>query len=120
MKIRRQVFLMCVLLTVGCAAKNPVAPDRHPDWLTSLIQQLEVQPVANPPALITRYEYRGTTVYYLPARCCDIWSTLYHADGTILCHPDGGFGGRGDGRCPTFFAERTNEQIVWRDSRRAS
>jgi hypothetical protein len=119
MKIGCQLLMMCVLLLAsGCAAGNPVAHDRHPDWLTSLIRQLETQPVANPPAFIARYEYRGELVYYLPARCCDIWSTLYQEDGSILCHPDGGFGGSGDGRCPAFFGERTNEQIVWRDSRR--
>jgi hypothetical protein len=117
MKKRCRFLLVCVLATTGCAAGNLVAPARHPDWLTSLIRQLEAQPVANPPAFIARYEYRGEIVYYLPARCCDIWSTLYHADGTIVCHPDGGLTGRGDGRCPTFLAERANEQIIWRDSR---
>jgi Domain of unknown function (DUF6970) len=112
-----RVLLMSVLLAMGCAEKNPVTPDSHQDWVASLIRRLETQPVANPPAFIARYAYRGRIVYYLPAQCCDVWSTLYQADGAILCHPDGGFAGGGDGRCPAFFAERTNEQIVWRDPR---
>lgn len=119
MHIGCRLLLPCVLVVLGCGG-NPAGPDRNPEWLTSLIQQFEAQPVANPPAFVARYQYRGAPVYYLPARCCDIWSTVYQADGTILCHPDGGLGGSGDGRCPTFLAERANERIVWRDPRRAS
>jgi hypothetical protein len=85
----------------------------------ALTHDLESQPVANPPAYIARYEYQGQVVYYLPPRCCDIPSTLYDAAGVILCHPDGGLSGIGDGRCPDFIAQRTKEQIVWRDGRGA-
>jgi hypothetical protein len=120
MKIACRLLLMCILLGIGCRTASPVAPDGHPEWLISLIRQLEAEPVATPPAFIAQYEYRGERVYYLSARCCDIWSTLYRATGSIICHPDGGFGGGGDGRCPTFFVERTNERIVWRDSRGAT
>ena len=66
---------------------------------------------------VARYEYRGGRVYYVPPRCCDVYGTLYDASGTILCHPDGGFTGDGDGRCPDFFEERRNEKIIWRDRR---
>jgi hypothetical protein len=57
-------------------------------------------------------------VYFLPQRCCDIMGVLYRADGSVMCRPDGGFTGTGDGRCPDFFVERKNERIVWRDARR--
>lgn len=116
---KHQVLVVLCLLVVAtaCARENPLAPTSTPAWLVSLTRQLEAEPVANPPAYIARYEYKGQAVYYLPARCCDIWSNLYRADGTILCHPDGGLTGRGDGQCPEFLAERKNEQIVWRDSR---
>jgi len=73
--------------------------------------------VANPPASITQYEYKGQAVYYIPPRCCDITSTLYDADGNIVGHPDGGITGQGDGRVPDFFDERTNEKAIWVDSR---
>ena len=86
-------------------------------WLTDLIQKLENEPVANPPASISQYEYKGQTVYFLPQRCCDIPSTLYDADGNIIGHPDGGITGQGDGRVPDFFEERSNERIVWEDER---
>jgi hypothetical protein len=112
------LLFLCLLAPAGCGG-NPAAPEGNPAWLTMLIRQLEAEPLANPSGLIARYEFRGKPVYYVPARCCDIWSTVYQGDGTILCHPDGGFGGRGDGQCPTFLAERSNEHIVWRDPRAA-
>jgi hypothetical protein len=111
---------LCILsiLCVSCAEKSPVAPEPQQEWLTALIRNFEMQPVANPPVSITRYEYKSETVYFVPPRCCDIWSDLYRADGTTLCHPNGGLA-NGDGRCPDFFTERKNAQIIWRDPRGA-
>lgn len=88
-----------------------------PEWLTGLIQRLDNEPVANPPASITQYEYRGQLVYFVPQRCCDIFSDLYDADGNIVGHPDGGITGQGDGRVPDFFEERKNERTIWQDKR---
>ena len=102
-----------VLLPASAASPTPDTPD----WLSELIRQMESEPVANPPAFITRYEYKGQTVYFLAQRCCDIFSNLYDADGNIIAHPDGGITGQGDGRAPDFFEERTNERIVWEDER---
>ncbi len=120
--MNRPVLAMIVALglSAACATERPVDGEPLPAWLTGLIQQLESQPVTNPPAFIARYEYRDEVVYYLPARCCDIPSNLYNAVGTIVCHPDGGFSGTGDGRCADFFAERKNEKVLWRDLRVAA
>ena len=112
--------LLIVVLSAGCG-RHPVAPDSAvtpPAWLTTLIQQLESKPVANPPAYVARYEYKGETVYFVPQRCCDVMSVVYRADGAVMCHADGGFAGTGDGRCPDFFAARRNERIIWSDPRR--
>ena len=103
-------------VTLGTACARSIS---YPEWLGPVIAELEREPVANPPAFIARYEYKGQTVYYLPPRCCDVPSTVYGPTGTILCSADGGLTGKGDGRCPDFFAERKNERIVWRDERRA-
>ena len=111
-------LFLAVGLSVACATETSVGTD--PEWLAALIQELENQPVANPPALIARYDYRGQAVYYLPARCCDIPSNVYSAAGTIICHADGGFGGTGDGRCSDFLSARKNEKIIWRDPRSAA
>lgn len=96
---------------------TPDSADISPEWLTTVIRQLETQPVANPPAFVARYEYKGETVYFVPQRCCDVMSVVYRSDGAVMCHADGGFAGTGDGKCPDFFAERRNERIIWRDPR---
>jgi hypothetical protein len=121
MTLRFQLLILPVVLLAGCGAdRQPLAPGPLPAWLTSLITDLESQPPANPPAFIARYEFTNDVVYFLPQRCCDIQSTVYRTDGAILCHPDGGITGSGDGRCPGFFAQRKNEEIVWRDARGAT
>jgi hypothetical protein len=86
--------------------------------VTALIRQLEAQPVANPPAFVARYDYKGQNVYFVPQRCCDIMSVVYNSDGAIMCNPDGGVTGKGDRTCADFFVERRNERIVWHDSKR--
>jgi hypothetical protein len=85
--------------------------------LTALIRTFELDPVASPPLSITRYEYKGEVVYFVPPRCCDIWSDVYRADGSILCHANGGATGGGDGGCPDFLSERKKGQIIWQDPR---
>ncbi len=87
------------------------------DWINDLIEKFESDPVANPPLSIWRYNYEGQTVYYVPPMCCDMFSRLYDASGNVICHPDGGFTGMGDGRCPDFFAKRTDGTLIWRDAR---
>jgi hypothetical protein len=56
-------------------------------------------------------------VYYLPPRCCDIQGQVFNRAGGVICAPDGGLTGAGDGRCPDFFATRSDEEILWRDPR---
>ncbi|MFC1919283.1 DUF6970 domain-containing protein [Chloroflexota bacterium] len=91
--------------------------DQNPDWLIDLMQKMKNEPVANPPASITQYEYKGQTVYYVPPRYADIPSTLYDKEGNVIGHPDGGMTGQGDGRARDFFDERKNERTIWTDSR---
>jgi len=88
----------------------------RPAWLDDLIDELEATPVANPPAEVVRRVYDAGVYYYLPPRCCDIWSNLYSAEGTLVCHPDGGITGSGDGNCPELGA-LVSEEVVWQDPR---
>ena len=114
MKLRILTILVVLVLLAGCAQATQTG---NPAWVDQLIKQFESDPVGNPPLSIWRYEYNGQEVYFVPARCCDITSVLYDAEGTKLCAPDGGIAGRGDGKCPDFFDQRTNEQLIWQDGR---
>jgi len=106
------------LAALGCDRSSPTAPSApHPSWVGALIVQIQNEPVTSPPSSLLRYRYHGETVYFRPARCCDIWSDLYDRHGVVICHPDGGIVAGGDGRCTDFFADRREEELVWQDPR---
>jgi hypothetical protein len=89
-----------------------------PVCVSELIKQIESEPVSNPPRSVWQYSYKGKVVYYIPSICCDIPSRLVDSDCQLLCNPDGGFTGAGDGKCTDFFTTRTNEKLIWKDTRK--
>jgi hypothetical protein len=107
-------FLFPILL-IGCIQSN--IPEGSPKWIQNLVTTYRREVVGNPPQSIWQYEYNDQTVYYVPAQCCDQFSTLYDSSGEVICAPDGGFTGRGDGKCPDFFQLQKNEMLIWEDSR---
>jgi len=114
--MKRFIPVMVVLVLI-LAACGQTSQSGNPEWVDQLIKQFEQDLVGNPPLSIWQYEYDGQVVYFVPAHCCDIPSVVYDASGAILCSPDGGITGKGDGRCDDFFDQRTNEQLIWKDSR---
>jgi len=111
------IVLLCLVASFKPAHAPEVTEKPQAPWLSDLIQQLEQDAPANPPAKIYRYSYNNQEVYYLAGRCCDIPSKLFDKDGNQLCEPDGGITGRGDGRCTDFFEKRQNETLIWEDKR---
>lgn len=109
--------LVLIVLILFCSCSELTSPDQNPKWVTKQILEYEKEPVGNPPQSIWKYEYKNQIVYYVPAQCCDQFSSLLDKDGNLLCAPDGGFSGGGDGRCTDFFSERKNEKLIWKDSR---
>ena len=89
----------------------------RPVWLQRHIQGILAERKRNPIIRIVRYQFEGETVYYESAPCCDQQSTLYDTKGGVLCHPEGGITGKGDGRCGNFDKRKTNEMLVWQDPR---
>ncbi len=110
---RRMVGIAFALSVAIACSSSPLTTEPVPEWLWNQIRDFE-RMGNNAPAFVARYDYHGQVVYYVAPRCCDIPSILYDSTGTVLCAPDGGITGRGDGRCPDFFAQRTNEKILWR------
>jgi hypothetical protein len=86
-------------------------------WLQSKIDQFEASPPENPPVQIYRCRYDNQNVYYITPYCCDVYGELYDSAGNLLCYPDGGLTGNGDGRCPAFFQSRSDVALVWADNR---
>ena len=107
--------ILLSLTFVNC--KQSTSADENPEWIRGLVEKYQNEPLGNSPQSIWRYEYKGQVVYYVPPQCCDQFSALYDTKGSIICAPDGGFTGTGDGHCPDFFPERKNEKLIWKDSR---
>ena len=89
----------------------------RPLWLRQRIQHILAVRKRNPTIRIVRYDYGGQAVYYESAPCCDQNSTVYDTKGNVLCHPEGGLTGKGDGQCANFDKRKANEQLVWQDPR---
>ena len=112
--VKPRLLMIATALLTACGGLGSASdPTPVPAPVANLIHELQTRPPANPPAFIASYQYRGQVVYYVPPRCCDIFSDLYDAAGKLICHPDGGIAGHGDGRCPDFLSKRTNETFLW-------
>lgn len=108
------VFVQCfVVMAMGSSQEKAGIPQ----WLQGKIDELGKAPVANPPARVYKCAWQDMTVYYLPPQCCDRYSDLYDESGRIICHPDGGITGRGDGKCKGPLPERDKCTLIWKDDR---
>jgi hypothetical protein len=116
--MKNRTVLLSLLTALCFSCTDPASPQKNePAWVKQLISYFEAAPVGNPPQSIWKYEYKGNIVYYVPPQCCDMYSDLYDIEGKIICHPDGGITGSGDGRCTDFFSARQKEVLVWQDPR---
>lgn len=114
----KQVFVLFAgisFLFSGCDKTDTLST--APVCIQNEIETLKSEPVRNPAAKVWQYQYNGKTVYYIPAYCCDIPSVLLDEDCNVICQPNGGIGGGGDGKCNDFFDKRTNEVLIWADPR---
>lgn len=108
-------ILSAILVLPGCKKAN-VSPV-NTSCVNEIIVQMQAAAVTNPPASIWQYTYNGQKVYYIPAHCCDIPSTLLDINCNVMCSPDGGLSGKGDGRCPDFINTATGAKLIWKDPR---
>lgn len=117
---RLSPILISVAITVFSiisSCEKPEVPRDTPDCIKQKIAEIKSAPVRNPPAQVWKANYEGKVVYYISPYCCDIYGQLYDQNCNLICHPDGGIAGSGDGQCPDFFNTRTNAVIIWKDSR---
>ncbi len=89
----------------------------RPQWLKARIAAVLAERKRNPITRILRYDYGGQKVYYISAPCCDQNSLVLDTKGRLVCQPDGGITGKGDGKCADFDKNKSNEKLVWQDPR---
>ncbi|GAB4017877.1 DUF6970 domain-containing protein [Spirosoma koreense] len=113
----RFIFIIAFIF-LGLDYQPDELPTGTPDCLRAMVEQIRHQHTWSPPARVVQYVYQGKRVYFIPIRCCDIPSKLYDENCNLICFPNGGFAGRGDGQCTDFFAKRSDEKLIWEDTRK--
>lgn len=93
----KKTLILIVFSSLFFECERIDTPWGTPNCINDKIKQILAEGVWNPPAKIYSYQYSGRKVYYFPPRCCDIPSTLYDDNCNVICHPDGGYTGGGDG-----------------------
>ena len=111
----KNLALLSVLFFMSCAThKKAQAVNDLPTCLKTKIEDMSANPREGTPQSITRYIYKGRTVYYLLSSCCDKYNIVFDSDCNILGFPDGGYTGNGDGKMPDFRKEATDGKLVWK------
>lgn len=103
-----------LLFAYGCESSDDEID--VPSCIEDQIQQILSEPVRNPPAAVWKWEVDGQTFYYITSDCCDQFNYLYDTACDIVCAPDGGINGEGDGNCPEFSGQ-IEKTLVWEDQR---
>lgn len=81
------------------------------------IEEFSASEKKNPPVSIYQYYYKDEVVYYVSSYCCDVFSQVLDKDCKVICAPDGGITGEGDGKCKDFHATATKKTLIWKDER---
>ena len=108
--------LLVLILFLSCTKPASIDAD-IPACIKNMIIQLEKEEQRNPPASIWQMEYNNQIVFYVPPYCCDMYGTVYNTDCEVICHPDGGITGAGDGRCKDFAVKAKKQKLIWQDHR---
>ncbi len=114
----KNLFILLSLFILNSSKCDSKNNSKTSKCIAQKIEEFKTQKVTNPPTAIYQYTYNNQKVYFITSPCCDIPSALYDENCTKICAPDGGFTGKGDGKCTDFFKTRTDEKLVWKDSRK--
>lgn len=109
------IILWAVVILVPACDKLDLYVD-VPSCIENEIREIKKEEVRNPRAQVWKWEVDGSIYYYITSDCCDQYNNLYDEDCNIVCAPDGGFTGKGDGNCPDFIGE-IKYTLVWEDDR---
>ncbi|HEY9170366.1 MAG TPA: hypothetical protein VIN72_12810 [Lutibacter sp.] len=118
----KQAFLSSIYILIGLLFLNVSCEKSNlnmdaPSCIENEIKKIKIEDVRNPPAQVWKWEVDGQIYYYINSDCCDQYNLLYDNNCDIICAPDGGITGLGDGNCPDF-KEPIKKTLIWQDNRR--
>jgi hypothetical protein len=108
------IIIVVILITIFLINSIHKIPKNEPNWIKDLISKETNSPVANPPATISKCNYREEIVYELSGKCCDIPSLYYNLDGKTIMR---GCGLYCSEEYLNFSNELKNCKVIWKDSR---
>lgn len=111
------LIILASLFFIFASCEKLDLPDDVPNCIENKIKDIQSDKVWNPPAQVWKWEVDNTVYYYITSDCCDQYNILYDITCTIVCAPDGGFTGMGDGKCPQFEGNVV-KTLVWQDDRK--
>ena len=117
MKTIKFHLITYILFTTFTSCNKSDSELKFPDCIEEQITSLKNQPVQNPPAEVWEWKTANKTHYYITSDCCDQFNYLYDRDCNIICAPDGGFTGAGDGNCPDLTTS-IQKTLIWEDLRK--
>jgi hypothetical protein len=89
-----------------------------PACVTWKIEEIKLAALTNPPTKMRLWKHEGTSYYYITPHAGDVPSQLITANCENVCQPDGGFAGKGDGKCPDFVTKKQyTDALIWEDQR---
>lgn len=108
------IIILLPLLLFSCCKLD--LPSETPKCIEDKICDLKKGTSQNPPASVLKYVIADTAYYYFSADCCDQFSQLFDENCNLLCAPDGGITGMGDGNCPVNIFTASNVTKIWEDN----
>ena len=111
------LFTLVVFVTIFANKCKKNHAEDIPSCIQRKIDQIKQEPKYNPPAEVHEYSYNGKRVFYFTSNCCDQYNVVYDEQCNYLCAPDGGFTGKGDGKCKDFQTNAKEVRLVWKDNR---
>ena len=112
-RIRMDVVIalagICLLVLILWTARRKASslPKRLADapvWVQQLGASMKKAPDRYGANIYANF-YKGNIVFYASEPPYDRGSRLYDWQGVVICSPDGGYAGNGDGKCPDYSAK---------------
>lgn len=112
---KRFILFIGVILLVSNCNESDNSNDL-PSCIDSKIVEILSNEITNPPTQIWKWMDNGDTYFYITSDCCDQFNYLLNENCEIVCAPDGGITGNGDGNCPDF-SPNLRKTLIWEDHR---
>ncbi|WP_111709674.1 DUF6970 domain-containing protein [Lutibacter citreus] len=116
-RIIKYLFLIIVISFISKSCDKTVSEEEIPACIENKIETIMNNNVTNPPTEVWKWVDNGATYFHITSDCCDQYNYLYNKNCKVLCSPDGGFTGKGDGNCPVFTSNIV-KTLVWQDDRK--